>query len=306
MRTAFGSLFLSVASLVYIVLVSGGCGTSMSTINPNPVLKSGQDFVSAANALVQAESDYFNEIQTASDSGYQLRAIRDCVAKKKSWDLIAKELKQKDDFSTAKNLRLNVMKQLQNYAEVINSILSGADASWISGDAQNLINDTGNLIQDFKGAQLTAAQNGIIRNVVTILGEAVVRAAVARELHVLAKQAQEPIQSIVDMVESDSRIIEDSRFASGLGADQTFYLVEILHDIYNDKQTNASQRFAAARTIVNWKPSLVARGQAIKAAVSKLQTANEVLAKDQQISAIALARQAATIAAGATGMSASK
>ena len=290
---------------MYISLAFCGCASWSSAVNPNPTLKSGQDFVSAANALAQAESAYWDEIQAASDSGYRLRAIRDYVKgkyvkDKKDWSVIYQELNKREDFSQAKKLRLNVMKQLQNYAAVISSIESGADASWISTNAKNLINNTGTLVHDFKGPQLTAAQNGMIDTIVTDLGQAVVKAAAARKLQTLAKNAQKPIDQIVAMVDADNKIIEGTSFAGGLGADQTYDLVEILHDIYNDKRTNAYQRFVAAQTVINWKPSLVTKGQAIMAAATELKEANQAMAQKHELSAIDLVRQAFTSATGAT------
>jgi hypothetical protein len=273
-------------------------------VNPNPILQASQDFVSATNALVQAESDYFDEIQAASDADHQLRASLDYVEHNGDFTDISNRLQKKVDFSPAKSARLTAMKQLQNYAQVIASITSSADASWISTDANNLISDSNKILKAAGATQLNAQQAGLIQTAVTDLGNAVIKAAVAKELHILAQESREPIKVIANMVAEDEQNIEGNNFAPGLAFDQTDALINILKALYNDKQVNSEQRFSAVRTFTNWKPILVTKGKAIKAAVTKLQTANDAMAKKQDLSTIGgLVKQAHVLAAGAIGKS---
>ena len=67
-RQARHSSALIAATLLYAALGLAGCESLSSLTSPS------QDFVAAANALAQAESDYFDEIQTASDAAYRLQA----------------------------------------------------------------------------------------------------------------------------------------------------------------------------------------------------------------------------------------
>jgi len=71
------------ASLVFAL---GGC-TSLS-----PLAGPSQDFVAAANVLAQAESDYFDEIQAASDAAYRMQASEDYVGHIGNFGAVADKL----------------------------------------------------------------------------------------------------------------------------------------------------------------------------------------------------------------------
>jgi outer membrane murein-binding lipoprotein Lpp len=71
-----------------------------------------KDFVAAATALAQAESDYFDEIQAASDAAYRLQATETYVGHKSTFQAFVDELNKHDDFSKAKALRVVAMVQL--------------------------------------------------------------------------------------------------------------------------------------------------------------------------------------------------
>jgi hypothetical protein len=60
------------------------------------------DFVTAANALAQAESAYFDQIQAASDDSHVLIASAVYVRHVGPFSSIAGELTKRDDFSKAK------------------------------------------------------------------------------------------------------------------------------------------------------------------------------------------------------------
>jgi hypothetical protein len=84
-----------------------------------PPTKATQDFAAAANALAQPESDYFDQIQAASDASHMLLAGAIYVGHGGDFDSVRQELTRRDDFSKAKKLRLAVLSQLQNYAQQI-------------------------------------------------------------------------------------------------------------------------------------------------------------------------------------------
>ncbi len=68
------------------------------TVPAGPV----QDFVAASDALVQAESAYFDELQAASDSSHGLLAGAIYVGHGAAFADIAPELAKRDDFSQAR------------------------------------------------------------------------------------------------------------------------------------------------------------------------------------------------------------
>lgn len=259
-----------------------------------------QDFVAAANALAQAESSYFDEIQAASDAGYQLQAAETYVADKKhTFQDVAKELSKYDDFSKAKKLRVTAMSQLQNYAQQIAAITTGASATWIASDAKAATTNISTLVKDAgdkADAQFLTSNAGLIETAVTDLGNAIVGAESAKELQALALRAKEPIAKIADMVKQDNANIEADKFTQSLKADQTQAIHDILHFIYDDPKVNAFERFNAIQMTANWKPSLVTKGQAIESALTKLQAANDAMAKKQDSSISALAKQAYSFA----------
>jgi hypothetical protein len=281
------------AMLLTAALGLAGCQSMSSVTGPS------QDFVAAANALAQAESDYFDEIQAASDAGYQLQAAEDYVGHNGTFKAFATELAKRDDFSKAKKLRVTAMAQLQNYAQQVAAITSGASATWISDDAKTATTNVSTLLKDAGAtadSQLLTSHAGLIQTAVADLGQAIIGNQSAKELQTLAQEAKDPIAKIANMVTRDNANIEADNFTGSLKADQTQALHDILHFIYDDPKVNAFERFNAIQMTANWKPSLVTKGQAIQSALSKLQAANDALAKKEATSAAALAQQAYTFA----------
>jgi hypothetical protein len=255
-----------------------GCASMSSLTGPS------QDFVAAANALAQAESDYFDEIQAASDAAYQLQAAETYVRHKKEFKEFANELAKHDDFSKAKKLRVIAMSQLQNYAQMIAAITTRASATWIASDATTATTNISTLVKDAgynTQATFLTSNAGLIESAVTALGTAIIGAASAKELQSLARQARNPIADIANMVKEDKNIIEGTGFAQGLKKDQSQALRDILHIIYDDPKVNAFERFNALQITANWKSSLVTKGQAIESALAKLQAANEAMARKE-------------------------
>jgi hypothetical protein len=258
-----------------------------------------QDFVTAANALAQAESDYFDEIQAASDAAYRLQAAETYVMHEKKFVDVAKELSKHDDFSKAKKLRVTAMSQLQNYAQKIAAITTGASPTWIASDATTATTNIQTLVKDagYKSeATFLTSNAGVIEKAVTVLGNAIIGAESAKELRSLAREAQGPIEQIAVMVKEDKDIIEGSKYAQGLTKDQSQALCDILKIIYDDPKVNPFERFNALQLTANWKPSLVTKGQAIESALKKLQAANDAMAKKEDTSISGLAKQAYSFA----------
>jgi hypothetical protein len=284
-------LFTCVTILLMASLLAlTGCQSMSGLTGP-----SSQDFVAAANTLAQAESDYFDEIQAASDAAYRLQAAETYVGHGGAFKDFAGELTRHDAFSKAKALRMAAMSQLQNYAQQIAAISSGSDASWVADDAKSATSGIGTLLQD-AGAKadsdLLTSHAGVIQSAVGDLGKAIVGSQSAKELQTLAQEAKGPLAQIADMVKQDSVNIEQSRFTTSLNADQTQAIRNILHFIYEDPKVSAFERFEALQITANWKPSLVTKGQAIAAAITKLQAANDAMAQKQDTSFKALAQQA--------------
>ena len=280
-----------------LVLVLGGALAACA--NVSNLTGPSQDFVNAANALAQAESDYFDEIQAASDASYRLQAAETYVAHNSTFAGFAKELAKHDDFSKAKALRMAAMQQLQNYAQQIEAITAGANASWISDDAKSATTNVNALVKDAgqnAAAQFFTSHSGAIQTAVTDLGQAIVSYKSAEELQALATEAQKPIAQIAEMVKQDNANIESDNFTASLASDQTQAVKDILHSIYDDPKVSAFDRLSALQLASNWKPSLVTKGQAIQSALAKLQAANDAMAKKQPTSVSALAQEAYSFA----------
>ena len=253
-----------------------------------------RDFVAAANALAQAESDYFNEIQAATDSAYRLQAAEDYVGQNGSFKHIADEFGKHDDFSKAKALRMAAMQQLVNYAQQIQAIITGSSTTWIADDARSATTNIGKLVKDIgdnADAQLLTKNSGLIKTAVTDLGRAIINSESANELQTLAQDARAPIRQIAKMVKWDNDNIEADQFANGLKLDQTHALKDILHWIYLDPKVNAAERFGSIQIATNWKQSLVTKSRTIQSALAKLEAANEAMAKKENTSLDALSRQ---------------
>lgn len=268
-----------------------------------PLSQPSQDFVGAANALAQAESDYFDEIQAASDAGHQLRGAADYTARNGTFAQIAIELARRDDFSKAKQIRLAALKQLQNYAAAISQIQNGGTATWVADDSKAAIADIDALAGDAGLSPINAKAAGIAQAVVNQLGTAIIDNESSKKIQELAVQAKVPIAGIASMIAEDERNIENDRFASGLLADQTADLNNVLHAIYDDPRAGAADRFQAVQSVVNWRKAVVTKGRTIQAAMAKLEAANDALSKKQSVDAVALAQQAAALAQQALGIS---
>lgn len=262
-----------------------------------------QDFVSATNALAQAESNYFDQLQAASDQSHVLIASAIYVAHGQDFPTIATELTKRDDFSKAKELRMAAMAQLQNYAQQLSAITTAATGTWIADDANSTSTEVTKLLTDQKAAKVTQQQAGLIQTGVNKLAAAIISSITARNIQSLAKEAQKPISDIATMVSQDNTNIEADNFESGLVEDQQQAMLNVLHILYDDRSLSAVQRFSAIRTWQGWKPSLVTEGKDISDAMAKLVKANDALAAKQPISASVFLQQTIASAEHAIGLS---
>lgn len=254
------------------------------------------DFVTAANALAQAKSAYFDQIQAASDDSHVLIASAVYVRHVGPFSSIAGELTKRDDFSKAKAARMATMAQLQAYAQQIAAISAAATDTAIGDQAKATAANVTTLLTDLKAAKLTAQQAGLIQTAVDALANAIVNAAAARNLQRLAKEARQPIGDIATMVAQDTANIESDQFAPGLAADQQTAMMSILGKLYEDPSVNSSQRLTAIAAWRNWKPSLVTEGRDINDALANLTKANDALAAGKPFSAGLLVQRAIDLA----------
>lgn len=250
-----------------------------------------QNFVSAASALAQAESDYFDQLQAAADADNVFDAGDAYVTHAGSFPSISAELTAHDDYSHAKAIRVAVMAQLQNYAQKIAAISNAADGTAITDNAGSITKGMTDLLRKARHDRMPVDQ-GAVQSAVTTLGKIVVNQATTAELRTLAKQAQAPIAAIANMVAQDNATLETNNFASGLGNDQREDMLDMLAAVYNDPRAGAAERFSAFMTWQNWHPVLVTKGTDIADAMAKLIKANDALAAGQNFSAAALAQQA--------------
>ena len=98
------------SALLTAALFAEGCQSTSGIMQPS------KDFVAATGALAQAESDYFDQIQSASDAVHRLDGGSDFVSHNGDFASIYKRMQNRDDFSRAKAIRMAVMRQLQNYS----------------------------------------------------------------------------------------------------------------------------------------------------------------------------------------------
>lgn len=261
-----------------------------------PPVQAAQDFSSAADALAAAESDYFDQIQAASDASHVLTAGALYVAHAGDFPTVAADLTRRDDFSRAKTLRMAAMDQLKNYAQQVAAIGTASEASWIADDAKATTTDVDQLLTDTRALHVSSAQAGLVQTAVTALGQAILDAATTRELASLARQARAPIAEIATFIARDNANIEADGFAPGLALDQTQAVMNMLHSVYEDRNANSADRLAALAAWRDWKPAIVTKGRDIDAALQKLQRANDALAAGQAFSAAALITQVQDLA----------
>ncbi len=279
---------------VFLVGVLAGC----QNISQGPA----QDFVVATDALTQAESAYFDEIQAASDESHALRAAQYYVSHSQDWPVIAGKLGERDDFAKAKAVRLAMMAQLQNYARQIEAIATASSGGWITTDAKAAVTNTATLLNDAGGAKVTSQQSGLIQSAVGGLASAIVNAETARKLQSLAAEARAPINEIASVVAQDNDTFEADDYVANLATDQRAAMLNILNHVYADRGTNAGQRFDIIMTWGAWKPSVVTKGHDVNTAMTKLVAANEALAQARPFAAGALAQQAFAAAQHALGV----
>lgn len=278
----------SLWTVLLLAIIVSGC----QTVPTGP----SQDFVAATNALAQAESSYFDQLQAASDDSHVLLASAVYVRHAGSFASIATELTERDDLSKAKAARMAAMAQLQNYGQQIAAITSDATGTAIGDQAKATAADLTTLLTDAKAAKLTAQQAGLVQTAVNTLAQAIASAAAARDLQRLAVEARDPISQIATMIAQDTAYTATDNYASGLVADQQTAMLSILGKLYEDPSVNSSQRLAAISAWQSWKPALVSAGSDINAALGKLQKANDALAAGQTLSVGLFAQQAFAIA----------
>ncbi len=262
-----------------------------------PPTQAAQDFVAAANALAQAESDYFDQLQAASNASYQLINGFYYADGKMAWKDLAPKLTQRDDFSKAKALRLAALGQLQNYAHQIAAISTASTGSSVTDSANTVVSDVAQLGQNAGILKISASQLTVVQTAITDLGQLIIANQSAHELQSLAQQASKPISGIGAMVEADKDIIESTAYAANLARDQTAAVTAILAVVYADPRTNSAERMATlAAYSTNWKPALVTKGQDIADAMKKLQDANNAMKVSQQVAADTWAQEAYQLA----------
>jgi hypothetical protein len=261
-----------------------------------PPTGAAQNFVSAANALAQAESDYFDQIQAASDESHLLLAGAIYVGRGGNFKSISAELLKRDDFSKAKQLRMALMTQLQNYAQQVQAITTTSSGTWVSDDAKSAVTDVTKLLSDASAAKISTAESGIIQTAVTDIAQAIINSMTTKELATLSQEADKPIAELASFISQDNINIEQNNFATGLAGDQNTAMMAILNFIYTDKGVNAAERYSALTQWMAWKPVLVTKATDIAAALKKLQQANDALAAKQEISAGSLASEAFQLA----------
>ncbi|MDB5985737.1 MAG: hypothetical protein JWR16_790 [Nevskia sp.] len=250
------------------------------------------DFAAAADALIAAESTYFDQIQSASDEAHLLAASADYVGKNGSFVVIAAEFDKHDDFSKAKALRVKALAQLGNYARCIDAIGNGGEAPWLRSDVQATGASVDSLLADSQAAKLSKPQADAIRSAVADLAQLVVAKASIDHLQHLAEQAKAPIAAIANMIERDEQLIEADQFAPGLKTDQHQDTLNILHLIYDDPKVDSAQRLLAIHLAFANQPRIVSQGAMIREALTKLQAANDAIASGHYESAYEFADQA--------------
>jgi len=294
-QTAKGGKMHRTLPAVALLLALAGCQTA-------PSAAPAQNFVAAANALTQAESDYFDQIQAASNASHLALAGTAYVAHVGSFDDIKTKLAAHDDFSHAKAVRLAVMTQLQNYAKEVDAITAAAGGSWIADDVKSVNNTTKNipdLLEKATGSKIPV-NHGAVQTAVTDLGNVIVNNVTATELQGLAKNAHDPIAAIANMIAQDNDYIETQHFASGLGKIQNDDMMAMLSNAYTDPNAGPAARFSVFMTWQDWHPVLVTKGKDVADAMTALTNANDALAAGQTLSAADFAKQAFESAQGAT------
>lgn len=289
-------------SVLVVVLSATGLTACQTAPRQAP-----QDFVAASNALAQAKSDYFDQIQAASDASFQLSNGFAYVDRKLQWEKLAPKLKQRNDFSKAKALRLAAIRQLQNYAQQIAAISAATTDTSVTDAASSTISDISQLGQNAGVLKITASQLTLVQTAVADLGQAIIANQAAHEIRSLAQQASGPISDIAKMIDADKDIIENTKYASELGHDQQSAVTAILSAVYADDRVNSAERLTIYEQYsLNWKPALVTKGNDIADAMKKLQSANEAMKLDQQVAASARAQEAYQLAMQALATQSSK
>ncbi|MBV9736466.1 MAG: hypothetical protein JO209_11230 [Acidisphaera sp.] len=288
----------TVAVVVLLAGLLGGC--------VRPPVQAGQDFVTAADALATAESDYFDQIQAASDASHVLTAGALYVAHAGDFATVAGDLTRRDDFSRAKALRMAAMNQLKNYAQQVGAISAAAQGSWIADDVKATTTSVDRLLADAHALQVTQQEAGIVQTAVADLGQAILASVTARELKNLARQARDPIAQIAAFIARDNANIEADHFAPGLALDQTQAMMNMLHSVYEDRGAHSADRMAALAAWREWKPAIVTKGRDIDAALKDLERANDALAAGQDFSFAALVGQVRDLALQALAVPASR
>ncbi len=276
--------------VIGVSVLLSGCHTTSSIQSP------AQNFVTASTALLQAESDYMDEIQQASDASYQLDAAERYVSHADEWKQIASTLKHHDNFSKAKALRVKVLEELVNYAQVLDTLSKDGDTSWLKQNTKDTTDTIAGILKDSNAAHVTDEQKGVIESVITTFGNSIIDNAAADKIQHLAEHAKQPIAGIRKMVEEDDSAIEKNLFSPGLEKDQESSRKNILHSIYEDKDVNTAQRLDAFLSVQNIRIATVTKRQNIIDALKKLEAANNALAAKNNIAASALAEQAITYA----------
>jgi len=205
-----------------------------------------QSLVDAADALAQAESDQYDQLQAASDAAHLLMAASLYIEGGEHYAEIGQELERRFDFTEAKTVRMMVIAQIQYYARQLAALNSGIVTRITADDPNANPAHLWTMLGNPGSTHLTHQQADVIKNSVADLTSIVSSPARGTDIHSLAANAKDPLQVLVEVILEDRSI----NYLSVLQDDKRAALQNILHLIYNDHTVNSSERLA---TIMMWR-----------------------------------------------------
>jgi len=239
-----------------------------------------------------AESNLYDQLVTLSnqrkriafDRAFVLQDTRNDVSK--MYSAAAPE-----GYDKAKTVRLQMLAQLNNYAQQVDAVASAGSTGWPATQATAVVTQTGTLVTNLFGGTVPGYVT-VATGVINDLGQVIVSAKVSTDLAQMAATAEPGIEKIQTAINDDNLIIS-AGVPSLITAEQNDE-GEIIAQLYK-QNASITARLQLAQGIPNYFPpaaTLQTQQQAVLQAMSNIVKANQALADKKPDTALDLLKQA--------------
>lgn len=252
------------------------------------------NLVTAVATLSQAESGLYDQIIAVSAATHRSAFVRAFTTKDTGADHTASLFlaSTPEGYEKAKAMRMQLMSQLSNYAQVVNAIATSASTAWPSSEVTSTADDANALANTLTGGT-GPGKYGPELDVINQIASLVVSDKSASEVKTLASQAAPALKALQTVIDNDNTLITEG-IVQGLIPAQQADIQQIIKKLYIQPGTPLDRMRLAVSlyTAIPAPVTLMDTQQMVSDAMSKVVGANAALAANDPKTAAELLGQA--------------